>query len=375
MTDTTEVVVESASLFSFLNYVAVFIRESYKCMHLWEKVSEDRRNRRLAPIGETRWLAKDQALSKVFGLFGKPEHALFTALVITMKRIEEDDTMKPVVRFKARGHVEAVVRYETILTAQIFLRIFEVTFPVSKYLQTSGMDILTAQRLITGTEHSLRKCSGDFDGVKEASDIFVQWANNTLQEQDDCDVEVQTALPEKCTRKKKTMPGEVARDEPVLDVERNYNIKVHNVILDTITDSIHCRFAASAVLCSDFACMDLRNFPEIRDKGLPKTALEELSKCLAKFDERATIPTLQAELTSRANQLETLKIAPLSGYKVRRVTELSEDTLRILKSAWSWRTVDAPLVKTFPYAAITSCIISTCSQMPTTSLVSHTSSC
>lgn len=96
-------------------------------MHLWEKVSEDRRNRRLAPIGETRWLAKDQALSKVFGLFGKPEHALFTGLVITMKRIEEDDTMKPAVRFKTRGHVEALVRYETILTAQIFLRIFEVS--------------------------------------------------------------------------------------------------------------------------------------------------------------------------------------------------------------------------------------------------------
>lgn len=292
---------ESASLFSLLNDAAVFIRESYKCMHLWDKVSEDRRKIRLGPIGETRWLAKDQALSKVFGSFGKPEHALFTDLVITMKRIEEDDTMKPAVRVKARGYVEALVRYETILTAQIFLRIFEVTSPVSKYLQTSGMDILTAQRLIMGTEDSLRKCSRDFDGVKDAADMFVQWANSTLQEQDDCDVEVQTALPEKRIWKKKIMPGELAQDEPVLDVERNYNIEVHNVILDTSTDSIHCRYAASAVLCSDFACMDPRNFPEIRDKGLPKTALGELSKCLAKFDERATIPTLQAELTSLAN--------------------------------------------------------------------------
>lgn len=86
LTDTTEVVVESASLYSLLNDVAVFIRESYTCgMHLWEKVREDSRNRRLAPIGETRWLAKDQALGKVFGSFGKPEHALFTVLVITMK--------------------------------------------------------------------------------------------------------------------------------------------------------------------------------------------------------------------------------------------------------------------------------------------------
>lgn len=70
LTDTTGIIVESASLFSWLNDVAVFIWESYKWMHLWEKVSEDRRKRRLAPIGETRWLAKDQALSKVFGSFG-----------------------------------------------------------------------------------------------------------------------------------------------------------------------------------------------------------------------------------------------------------------------------------------------------------------
>lgn len=80
---------ESASLFSLLNDAAVFIRESYKCMHLWDKVSEDRRKIRLGPIGETRWLAKDQALSKVFGSFGKPEHALFTDLVITMKGLRK----------------------------------------------------------------------------------------------------------------------------------------------------------------------------------------------------------------------------------------------------------------------------------------------
>ncbi|KAF3837901.1 hypothetical protein F7725_009669 [Dissostichus mawsoni] len=40
------------------------------------------------------------------------------------------------------------------------------------------------------------------------------------------------------------------------------------------------RYAANAVLCSDFACMDPKN--------VQKVALEELSKCLLKFDERAT---------------------------------------------------------------------------------------
>ncbi|KAJ4933945.1 hypothetical protein JOQ06_006753 [Pogonophryne albipinna] len=139
-------------------------------------------------------------------------------------------------------------------------------------------------------------------------------------EQDECDLEVQTALPEKRVRKKKSMPGEVAQDEPVSDAERNYNIKAHNVILDTVTDSLQRRYAANAVLCSDFACMDPKHFPQIRSKGLQKVALEELSKCLMKFDERATVGTLQAELTSLANQWETLKMSPLDNYTIRGST-------------------------------------------------------
>ncbi|KAJ4945965.1 hypothetical protein JOQ06_023643, partial [Pogonophryne albipinna] len=89
-----------------------------------------------------------------------------------------------------------------------------------------------------GTEDSLRKCTRDFDGVEKAADEFVAWANGILQEQDECDLEVQTALPEKRVRKKKSMPGEVAQDEPVSDAERNYKIKAHNVILDTVAYSV-----------------------------------------------------------------------------------------------------------------------------------------
>ncbi|KAJ4939420.1 hypothetical protein JOQ06_028869, partial [Pogonophryne albipinna] len=78
--------------------------------------------------------------------------------------------------------------------------------PAQRNWQTSGMDILTAQHLVKGTEDSLRKCTRDFDGVKKAADEFVAWANGILQEQDECDLEVQTALPEKRVRKKKSMP-------------------------------------------------------------------------------------------------------------------------------------------------------------------------
>lgn len=54
LADTTGSVIESASLFSLLNDVAVFLRESYKRMQTWEETSEDTHHRRLSPIGDTR---------------------------------------------------------------------------------------------------------------------------------------------------------------------------------------------------------------------------------------------------------------------------------------------------------------------------------
>lgn len=120
LTDTTGVVVASESLFSLLNDIAVFVRDSYKRMKLWEETSEDRRHRRLDVIGETRWWAKDEALRKVFGSFAKPDRALYTDVVITMERIEKDVTIKPAIRSKAQGYKDALLKYETILTAEVF---------------------------------------------------------------------------------------------------------------------------------------------------------------------------------------------------------------------------------------------------------------
>lgn len=104
--DTTSAVIESASLFSIVNDVAVFIKDSYKRMKMWEEVSDDRRHRRLSPIGETRWWAKDQALSKIFGCFGNPDNALYVDLILTLKRIVEDMSIKAHVRARAKGYID-----------------------------------------------------------------------------------------------------------------------------------------------------------------------------------------------------------------------------------------------------------------------------
>lgn len=71
--------------------------------------------------------------------------------------MEKDNTMQPTVRVKARRYMEALLRYKTILTAQIFL---------SKYLHTSDVDLLTAQHMVMGTQDNLKRFNWDSEGVK-----------------------------------------------------------------------------------------------------------------------------------------------------------------------------------------------------------------
>lgn len=98
----------------------------------------------------------------VFSAFGNSESGLFVALIVTISGMGEDAILKPTARVKAEAFREPLRKYETILTAQVLLRTFEHTSTLSKYMQTKGMDILTVQRLVMGTQKSLRKCTKDF---------------------------------------------------------------------------------------------------------------------------------------------------------------------------------------------------------------------
>ena len=115
LSDTTQAVIESGSLFGLINDIAVFIRESYQRVSLWEKTKqEETRHKRLSPIGETRWWAKHEALKKIFGNFGKPEDGLFIDAALTLEAIEKKEKEKPAVRARARGFKEGLLRHECL---------------------------------------------------------------------------------------------------------------------------------------------------------------------------------------------------------------------------------------------------------------------
>ncbi len=109
LADTTE----SGSLFSLLNNTAVFLRETYQRMSIWENESKDPKHKRLAPIGETRWWSKDSMLRKVFGDFGKPDNAMYVALLFTLSAIKYQTNFNTNARVRAQGFIEGLLKYET----------------------------------------------------------------------------------------------------------------------------------------------------------------------------------------------------------------------------------------------------------------------
>lgn len=143
--------------------------------------------------------------------------------------------------------------------------------------------------------------------MKKAADVFVLWANTTLSKED-FDLELEEMLPEKRRRKIKMMAGEKASDKSFTNANSAYETQVHNQAMDTVTESIHMRFLTHRSLYADLGLLDPRNFTEVSSTGLPDTAFQEMSKCLLRFDSRATPANLQSELKCLAAQWPRLNL-------------------------------------------------------------------
>jgi hypothetical protein len=88
-------------------------------------------------------VAKDVALKKYFGVFNDPSSSLFAIIIQAFQIIVQNtEHFNNDARYKYTTYLNSLTNFETIITATLFLKIFQSTTPFSKYLQTSGMCIL-----------------------------------------------------------------------------------------------------------------------------------------------------------------------------------------------------------------------------------------
>lgn len=81
-------------------------------------------------------MSKYLVLTRDFGYFNNPDNCLFIELITSLEKICENTNIKSVARLKANVFMEGLCDYETILTVQIYLRIFNKTVPSFKYISS-----------------------------------------------------------------------------------------------------------------------------------------------------------------------------------------------------------------------------------------------
>lgn len=79
-------------------------------------------------------------------------------------------------------------------------------------------------------------------------------------------------------------------------------------------------------LYADLALLDPKNFDRItaNTSDLLQTGLQELSKCLVKFDSTETVTNLESELSSLAEQWPRLKRSTFDKYTIRTIEDVPE---------------------------------------------------
>lgn len=300
-----------------LNAVAVFFKESYQRMNIWRNVCENNPNhKKLQTIGETRWWAKHTALNRIFGSYRNHETSLYIDVILTLLSIEESNTFNPDVRVKARNFKESLLKFETILLAQTFLRIFSITELVSRYLQTSGLDLLKGYQLVSSAYDQLKSIQRGMDAIKAETDSFVKWASNEFEKRG-AEVELQLHLPTRRIRHVKKLPGEMSSDAPIEDADYKFTVEIHNVVLDTVVESIEKRFQKNKELYLDLAFLSPASFETIKTGNIPRESLNFLSKTVSAFDPDVTRETLKEELIHFANAWEKLKNSIVDEYALK----------------------------------------------------------
>ena len=120
------------------------------------------------------------------------------------------------------------------------------------------------------------------------------------------------------------MPGEVSRDQLIINPLETYKITVHNIVLDTIINKLNERFTKHGSLYSDLSLLDPTNFKDINDT-MSKEAFTRLSDLIIFFDKTATPENLRHELFDFKEKWPSIKYTVPESYD-KNVNDYSDES-------------------------------------------------
>ena len=198
--------------------------------------------------------------------------------MVTLSVIRDSASFNQTTRDQTNDLVGKSLQFDTVLTAFLYNRIFSITSPLSEYLQTRGIDLLQAWRMVESSTNCSQRISRDFYTIHDRAVKFCNGVNRilSLQASEDQEIEVSTSFPNKRVRRRKAHADE-ERDEDVISspLER-YRVEVFCAVMDEVVGSLRRRFLQQGDLYRDFAFLNPRRFAEFRNKEIPTNVLSKL---------------------------------------------------------------------------------------------------
>lgn len=247
VSESVSCVLSAKTLFGLLQATYTFCSASYKRVFEWEKCTMELKGRkkliRFENFGKTRWFSNEKSLYKIFGTYAETSFDVYLAMLKFLYNVKTGKSFEAKATFEASALLHNWTKLETILTAFTFLKIFGVLGPVSRYLQTAGLDMMAALSMIKRAISDIGDIRNSFEEIKQKSISFAESVNeNIILEMRREQVIVNEELCDHRVRKIRRLPGEVAEDEPVENVWENYRVTQFLVICDTVSQTLNNRF-------------------------------------------------------------------------------------------------------------------------------------
>jgi hypothetical protein len=120
----------------------------------------------------TRWSSHASALQTIFNTFD--------AIIDTLHSLESDDASHRVCNVKANGLMEYLLSEHFVLTGMLFIKIFDMTSPLSKFLQKKNIDLLAAVTYVQNILTRIKNLRTDikFGNLIDQKNKFIQSQQN-----------------------------------------------------------------------------------------------------------------------------------------------------------------------------------------------------
>lgn len=230
-----------------------------------EQLLPGQRSLRFKILSTTRWSSHSSAIDMVL--------LTYPAILSSLEILQNDSDLNT--KKTAKGLLKNIKSFKFILMLVIFKDIFIITSPLSKYLQSANIDFFQA---ITFLDSALVKTKS-LRSENEHFHKFVQNAKKIAQKWN-----VEQTFEIKRIKIVKSMPGEMNKDEVLIDPLEKFRCDIFNVIMDVLWSKLRSDFKETRSTVKDMAVFQLDRMSSIDPSTFPPDAFKAIGDWLPELN-------------------------------------------------------------------------------------------